>query len=479
MEHAVLGKHVGLSCVEASLRYTGQGACVVRCDGKEQFAADILGISLFKETDSGSYVVVEGEDMQWFGEYMSCHTNHEIHIPIAGSLRGHLQGITEFRRKQAGCQVWWHLPSLHMGLNIQGTPSHWYHKYWPRWQNKLQKLGLSGVHMRRALQTKHSKLDQNHKLELAIPERVLEAYSLSTRALLALLPSWAAPVKHVKSDDTKSRAFEQFFDALMRQWGHPLQDTTWHIAMPCTGSRDETETKTQSIQLRVKSDGHVTCIGTEKFSDVEAVRCLQQFDPLDLTLKSILMSWGAAGIHARSCFMELVAKVSGILEARILACGHKEVVGDPAAETAGTPAGKTKRKRTRQTLKNSAREALVTNQRRACLKYWFCGRRIFHLVMHLALACDFSRVSRRGCGVGFVGDQENNGMWAPPQVALWKQSHVSAKINHQNSTRGICKKGFVNLQTAVVNFTICVCKFIFFCKFTNGRFVNTNLLTLS
>ncbi len=41
-----------------------------------------------------------------------------------------------------------------------------------------------------------------------------------------------------------------------------------------------------------------------------------------------------------------------------------------------------------------------TNKQRTCMKYFFSGRRAFSKSMDIALATDYSRVSKRGCGLG-------------------------------------------------------------------------------
>lgn len=55
----------------------------------------------------------------------------------------------------------------------------------------------------------------------------------------------------------------------------------------------------------------------------------------------------------------------------------------------------------------------------ALLKYYYAGRRHFANLPSpttMSYSCDFTRMSKRGCGTGIVGCPTNEVFWCPPQV---------------------------------------------------------------
>ena len=116
-------------------------------------------------------------------------------------------------------------------------------------------------------------------------------------------------------------------------------------------------------------------------------------------------------------FVKFVEVLSHYMEVNVKASVKPEDVGTPAV-----PGVKRKLKKAGKLAaarKIAEKISIARSHKRLCMKYWRCGRKVFHGSKHLALAADFSRVSRRGCGVGFVANQENHGMWAPPQVTKY------------------------------------------------------------
>ena len=157
------------------------------------------------------------------------------------------------------------------GLHFKGTAQQWYHKHWQKWGHKLSKLGLDTPHLRRALPTKHARSE--HVLtSVLLPERVLEFFSVSTKALLILLPEWVHRKEqcHKKAGDNAC-AWNEVLEGLLRRWGNLPKGTELCIDVPVLSNRsasthpERTEmiicevSENQELVLRKNRDNGAIC----------------------------------------------------------------------------------------------------------------------------------------------------------------------------------------------------------------------------
>ena len=301
LEHMFLGKQVGVTCLNPTLQFTEEGVGVLISHGKEECAADLLKIALFRDEESQQFVVVEENDIHLYHEYMALHTNHVVHIPMRGSA-GMEQHISLFARPHDSCHVWWHLPSMWGQLHFSGTAQAWYHKHWKRWSTNLaKKHDLLIPHLRRALPTKQA-AEESPQEFIQLPERVLEVFSMSTKALLALLPQWSTEKsQHRDNKNVKPHTWKLFLESFVRRWVNLPPGTC--ICLSCTKAsplrRSSKVVETCEVMWEVEENGDMT-LKNEEAVHTDLVRHLhlqcagRSSTVIDLLLACVEASEGTA-----------------------------------------------------------------------------------------------------------------------------------------------------------------------------------------
>lgn len=153
------------------------------------FSATVL-CDLEKES---LHVLPSSGDLISFGDFLGANKPLDVRLRHLGIVCVTTRAWL-FRRSQGGAFCFWSLPDLYAAADAPYgmSASQWYHSWWPWWAKRLGSLGLAALpHLRRATPTSQAS-QAAHDDKLESNYRVLPLYSLSTFALVALLPQWCS-----------------------------------------------------------------------------------------------------------------------------------------------------------------------------------------------------------------------------------------------------------------------------------------------
>lgn len=392
----------------------------------ERAAECFHGVVVLDPEDESLYVA-EGDTLQTYDDFMGKHDPLDVGLVALGSEVCKLR-VWRFRRPNGGSWCWWSLPDIHRGAN---SPSHssaskWYHAWWPWWTKYLKGLGFDSPHFRRATPTAQSTTASEEKNSfLEQFGRVLPSYSLSTAALMLLLPRWACSTSRGYQEKGKEGAkkWYDFLDLLLASHVHTgewklkvyLDPEVQMLAVP-----NFSFSGVHPTELRVSAVGEVDLrpLG----SGPALSRRLHEACNTDTTVKltDLCISWSGPKL-LNFAYCQLMCQIAARIEAKIHPteqAGRKEVkkLVQPGAH--GMSLGK---------FGKSMQQQLQVSRKSRMLQYLLAGREHFDgKLLSISGGCDAGRFGHRSCSLTVVCEPGGVAMWAPP-VVLGPTTHPHPK----------------------------------------------------
>ena len=447
LSHALTGERIEVAAEQgaAQLLFHEGKACLNQGE-QSQWVSDLLQYHVYKDTTINAHVVLHrtSESLTLYADFARRYTAKSLDIGRQDGTRFNaFLDIFFFDIPNNGAHVWVSLSSVHQvafGREANAPAYRWYHKYWQQWSRALVKEGLPGCHMRRAVacQGRHPTVIVDEPVVDAGPqplERVLGVYSVSLYALLTLLAKFSCSAcggdRHTLEAEmltVNNKRWTSLLRCLLCSWVWPmLQEAPVKLQLFLGPSSCAKAGSPMSGTARCWVEASITG-GLQFHEVVETTRLGKAFAKMlasqatwDMLAFTIELR---ANVTLRPLWPQWLWHLCHLAEAFVERCCK------PAASAATAAKLKLGRfaTRVRAGVRQAAEPQEAIEQR--LLRYFYCGRRVFgDGVKTLSYSCDFTRMSKRGCGTGLVCSSAGEVFWCPPQAI------AGEKLNGEGLTK--------------------------------------------